>query len=139
LADLGEIEVRFPWRSDIRLTDDFNEGNSAAVKVDESIDVDVVDRLSGILFHMDAGDPDVPSGPVLQFDFQIPICADRIFVLRNLVALREIRIEVVLAGKNGTGSDGTMGGKTHSYDIIDKVEIEYREDAGHSEANRADV
>jgi len=35
----------------------------------------------------------------IHFEFQKPVCANRRFVLRNLIALRQIGIEIIFAGK----------------------------------------
>jgi len=60
-------------------------------------------ELPGVLLEMDPGDP---ATPVLAADFEleVPIPADWQVVLRDLISLRKIGVEVVLAIKLGKGS-----------------------------------
>ena len=55
-----------------------------------------VDALTGVLFHVRAADAHVPRA-ARQIDVQVTVLGEGLLVLRDLIALREIRIEVLLA------------------------------------------
>ena len=56
----------------------------------------VVQALARVLFHVQARDADA-LGPVRALDLNVAVLGDRLVVLRNLVALGQVGIEVVLA------------------------------------------
>jgi hypothetical protein len=57
----------------------------------------VMHRLAGILFQMQAGDTDLADLPAFQLDIDDAAAHDGVGKLADLVALRQIRVEVVLA------------------------------------------
>ena len=56
----------------------------------------VVDRLAGVLLQMQALDAD-RDGFAISVDLDLAFADDRLLVLADLIALRQIGIEVVLA------------------------------------------
>jgi len=56
-----------------------------------------MDRLAGILFQMQALNPDRKALTIIAFAFQHALTDDRELELRDLIALRQIGIEVVFA------------------------------------------
>src|SRR6266536_3092669 len=87
----------------VRLGDDLDQRDAGAVVVDQRV-VGAVDaaggahvqRLAGVLFEMDPGDPEAPH-LALHRHVQVPADAQRLVVLADLIVLRHVRIEVVLA------------------------------------------
>src|ERR1700685_3026931 len=61
------------------------------------------------------------------------------FILTNLIALRQVRIEVTFAIENRVGRYSTMRCETGSNSQFDHATIEDRKDARHPHADRADV
>ena len=57
----------------------------------------LVQRLAGVLFEMRAGDADGLDGAVVEHDFERALRDHRQLVLADLIALRQIRIEIILA------------------------------------------
>ena len=57
----------------------------------------VVHRLAGVLLEMQALDADCERAAVEEIDRHLALADDRLLVLRDLIALRKIRVEVVLA------------------------------------------
>ncbi len=54
----------------------------------------------GVFFQVKAGDADACFGAA-KFDFEPSVGGERQFVLRDLVALGQVRVEVVFAGEAG--------------------------------------
>ena len=57
----------------------------------------VVDRLAGVLLQMQALDADLDRARRRTSIIDLALADDRLLVLADLVALRQVRIEVVLA------------------------------------------
>jgi hypothetical protein len=56
-----------------------------------------VQQFAGILLQMQPLDPYIDGAAAIEFDLDHALAHDRRFVLADLVALRRIRIEIVLA------------------------------------------
>ena len=88
-------------RPQVGLGDDLDERHAAAVVVDVGLAIGVgepfVQRLAGVLFHVDARDADACRVRRRCEARRAPPRRQRLLVLRNLIALRQVRIEVVLA------------------------------------------
>ena len=75
-----------------------------------------MDELTGVFFHVDTGNAHALLGAVFLDDFEPAVLADRVVVHRksarlgNLVALRQVRVEVVLAGPHGVQVDFAIQG-----------------------------
>ena len=96
----------------------FHEGRARAVQVAEAAVLGCgMDVFAGVILHMDTGDADLLR-TVLGFDFQPAVLADGQVELGNLVAGREIRIKVVLAGENGALVDVAVRGQTHQGGVM---------------------
>jgi hypothetical protein len=68
----------------------------------------VVHRLAGVLFEMQALDADLDILELALFvradgDDDLALADDRLLELGNLVALRQVRVEIVLAVEDETG------------------------------------
>ena len=111
LLHLGEVGVGFVGAAHVGLADDFDQRRAAAVQVDVGVAVGileaVVDALAGVVFHVDARDADALVRAV-HHDIDAAVLGQRLIVLRDLVALGQVGIEVVLARearvRRGSGS-----------------------------------
>lgn len=56
--------------------------------------------LAGVLLQVRAGDADALGGAVFQGDVEVALADDGMVHLAGLVALRQVRVEVVLAGEH---------------------------------------
>ena len=127
---------------DDRLGDDLHQRRARAVEVDEAdlpaVGVGPVDELGGVLLEMRAGDPD-RERPVRGVDGQAAPRCQRQVVLADLVALGQVRVEVVLAvpagGRRGRRLDRGAGRE----DMLHGSPIDRRQGARQAEADRADV
>ena len=108
LLQLGQIGVRFVGAAQVGLADDFDERSATAVEIDirvaGRIGEPVVDALAGIVFHVDSGDADAFPDAIHR-DVNVPMLGQRLMVLRDLITLRQIRIEIILASEAGHGTD----------------------------------
>ncbi len=75
----------------------------------------------------------------IEIDFDVAIGADRQLVLTDLIAFRQIRIEIVLARENARSSDFAMGRQAGLDCEIDDFFVQHRQDSGKTSANRAGV
>src|SRR3546814_8050872 len=62
----------------------------------------VVDRLAGVLLQVQALDADLAGLAVLEVEHDGPLADDGVKVLRDLIALRQVGVEVVLADRKST-------------------------------------
>ena len=71
----------------------------------------VVQALAGVFFQVHAGDADA-LGAVRSLDVDVAVFGQRLVVLRDLVALGQVGIEVILAGEDrrlvGSGSSAPL-------------------------------
>ena len=104
VAQRLEEHGRFCGGPEIRLRDDLDERHAAAVVVDirvpSRIRKSLVQRLACVLFHVHAGDADPPDAAGTRRSDEAR-ARQRLVVLRDLIALGEIRIEVVLPREHG--------------------------------------
>ena len=95
-------------------------------------------RLARILFHVHTRDADA-ARPAVRLELDCPGRRKRAVVLRDLVALGEVRIEVVLAREDGDVVDGAAKGVRGAYRQFDGAAVQDGQGARHAEAHRADV
>ena len=100
----------------------------------------VVDRLAGVLLHVDARDADAPRpASAAGLDLEPAARREGLLVLRDLVALREVGVEVVLAREDRARVHLAVGGEGHAQRQLDGAAVEHRQRAGQREADRAGV
>ena len=142
LLQFGEVGVGLVGAAHVGLADDFDERRAAAVQIDVGGAVGIleaiVDALAGVVFHVDAGDADAP-GDAVHDDIDEAVLGEGLVVLRDLVALRKVGIEVVLAGEAGVRADLAVQREGALDGQFDGLAAEHGEGAGKAEADRADV
>jgi hypothetical protein len=110
----GEVLVRFRGRSHVRFADDLGEGHARAVQIDGglrgSISEALVQTLARVFFQVQAGDADffLAFRASYVHRFRCIQFRQRLVILRDLVALRQVRIEIVLPRKNGSFVDAAL-------------------------------
>ena len=130
---------RLLGRAQVGLRHDLDERRAAAVEVDHgrlgARDPPArparVHELRRILLQVRAGDPDA-----VAVDVEMPPGADRLVVLADLVRLRTVGIEVVLAVKLASLGDVAVQGEPDLDRLVDRAGIDRRKRAGMSEADR---
>ena len=104
--------VRYAYASSelahVGLADDFDQRRAAAIEIDVGVAVGILEAfvlaLAGVVFHVDAGDADA-FGCAVDHDIDEAVLGERLIVLRNLVALGQVGIEIILAGETGDRID----------------------------------
>ena len=97
-----------------------------------------MDEFSGILFHVNAGNPDA-QGSAADVDVKITVGGDGQFILGDLVAFGQVRVKVVFAREPAFRLNGAMGCQGHFDGVVHHLFIEHRQYAGHSQAHRTGV
>ena len=95
----------------------------------------IMHQLAGILLHMDAlnADPLVAgdAGLFIGLNIQMAFPDQRVIKLRNLIALRQIRIEIILAVKSAPAVDLGVYGKAGAHGLTNAFCIGHGQHAGH--------
>ena len=95
---------RFIRRSHIGLAHNLHQRRPAAVQVDRRISAGIrqpiMDAFARIFFHVQARDANLLAAPVCLRYLNIAMLGQRLIELRNLIALGQVRIKIVFAGKN---------------------------------------
>ena len=128
----------FGGRAHVRLADDLDERDAAAVVVDVGAAIGIgkpfVQRLARVLFHVDARQADVFSAAGR--DVEAAAERQRPLVLRNLVALRQVRIEVVLPREDRCRLDVAAERERRLDRVVHRLAIEHRQRARQPQAHR---
>src|SRR5579859_5856187 len=135
VAQRAQVLRRLGRRAQVGLADDLDEGHAGAVQVDDAR-VRVVDVLARVLLHVHARDADTPRRAA-HLDVEVPLVAERLVVLADLVALRQVRVEVVLAGEAARRGDGAREGQRGAHRHRDGVRVEHGQRARQPQAHRA--
>ena len=98
----------------------------------------VVDRLAGVLLQMQPLDADVHRLAV-DVDLDLALADDRLLVLADLIALRQIRIEVVLAVEHAAQVDRGLEAEARAHRLRDAFLVDHRQHAGHRRVDQRDV
>ncbi len=99
----------------------------------------IVQALAGILFEMNALDANHAGAAVIQVHGHAALSDDWRLVLADLIALRQIRIEVILSVKNGYQIDLCVEAEAGTDGLSDALLINNREHAGHRRINKRHV
>ncbi len=95
-------------------------------------------RLAGVLFKMKTGDADALFAAVV-IDLDPTAGGEGQFELRNLVALGEVGIEIILPGKTGMLVNGAVESECGAHTQFHGTLIEDGKSARKAEANRAGI
>ncbi len=142
LAQPAEELAGLGGRAQIRFGHDLEERDAAAIEVQVGPAIGIgkafVQGLAGILFEVRPGDPDAPrlAGHLI---LDAPAGGDGPFVLRDLVALREVRIEVVLAREDRHRVDLAIEGVRDPDGELHDPSVQHRQRARQAEAHGADI
>ncbi len=85
--------------------------------------------LAGILFQMRAGDPDALRRAILQHDVHMALGHDGQFVLADLIALRQVGIEVILSREHRHRRDAGGDGQTELHGHSHRGLVQHRQHA----------
>ena len=131
---------RLGGRAHVRLADDLDQGDAAPVVIDVGPAVGIgksfVERLAGVLFHVDARQSDMLY-PAPDRNVETTAERERTFILRNLVTLRQVGIEIILAREDRERLDVASERERRFDRVVDRGTVEDRQRARHAETDRA--
>ena len=97
-----------------------------------------MDALARIVFHMDASDSDA-LGRSVHRNVDPAVLGQRLLVLGDLVALGQIGIKVILAGKAGNRADATVERQRGLNRQFDGSRVQHRQGARQTQADRTNI
>ncbi len=133
---------RVAGRPQVGFGHDLNQWRTAAIEIEVGLPFGIrkalVQRFPGVFLHVHARDAHA-LGRAGRRELESARCRQRQLVLRDLITLRQIRIEVVLASEDRLFVDdaverqGGLGGK------IDRPAVQHRQSPRKPETNRANA
>ena len=96
-------------------------------------------RLAGVLLEMQALDPDRDALGRRHVDDHHALADDRVLVLRDLIALRQIGIEIILAVEDRAQIDLRLEPEAGADRLLDAFLVDDRQHAGHGGVDERDV
>ena len=124
--------------ADIGFGDDLHQRRAGAIQVNAGgAGIALVQRLAGILFQMRAGHADALGAAVLELDIHMAVLDDRQFELRNLIALGQVGIEIVLAREHAALGDLRINRQAELHGHGHGILVQHRQHAGHAQVHRA--
>src|SRR5262249_56585049 len=122
-AQRPQVGARLGGAAQVGLAHDLEERDAAAVEVDQAATgVGVVNVLPGVLLHVDAGQAHTPRRAV-DHDLEPAGRAHGLLVHADLVALRKVGVEVVLAREARVGRDRATGGQAGTDRELDDAAV----------------
>ena len=132
MAQFAKVGGGLFGAANVGARDDFHQTDASTVEIDERhIRVHVVDRFARVLFHMDALDPHEPRGAVANLDQHFAFAHDGFIKLADLIALRQVGVEVVLAVEGGLQVDLGLEAQPGAHGLFDAIFVDHRQHAGH--------
>ena len=98
----------------------------------------IMHQLAGVLLDMDALDPD-PLGLVPHLDLDRALTDQRMVELADLIALRQIGVEIVLAIEPRPFVDLGLDRKAGPHRLADAFAVGHGQHAGHGGIDQADL
>ncbi len=128
----------FFGRTHVRLGNDFQQRRTGAVQIDAGhAAVVFVQALAGVFFKVGAGHADALDGAVFQGDVQVAFAHDRQFHLTDLITLRQVRVEVILAGEHVVLTDLGVDGQAKLDRHLHGFLVQHRQRTGHAQVDEA--
>ena len=134
--------MRLLGAAQVGLGHDLDQGHARAVEVDAAPSARpgeaLVEQLPRVLLHVDPREAHPPVHAVRRRERDEPGRGERPLVLRDLVALREVGVEVVLPLEDRHGLDGAARGEGRAQGQGDRLAVEDGQRPGQPQADRAD-
>ena len=138
LAQAGHIGAGFGWRANIGPRHDLHQRAPAAVEINIGHRrMQIMDRFAGVLLQMNALDTDALLSAIVQFDVQMAFAHDRVIELADLVTLRQIGVEIILAIKARPFVDLCIDGEARPHRLAHAFAVDYRQHARHRGIDQA--
>ena len=98
-----------------------------------------MDRLARILFQMDAFNAHQTRHTGRHFDQHFPLAHDGVVKLADLIALRQVGVEIVLAVKGRTQVDRSLQPQPRAHRLFDAKGVDNRQHARHGRIDKSHV
>ena len=135
LLDIGLGLLR---RAQIGLRHDLHQRHARAVEIDIGIlRMLVVQALARVLLQMQPLDADGDALAAQQIDDDLALADDRALVLADLIALRQVGIEIVLPVEDRSEIDLGLQPEPGADGLGDAVFVDHRQHAGHGGIDQA--
>jgi hypothetical protein len=122
----------------VRLGHDLQQRRASTVQVDTgSAREFFVQAFAGVFFQVRTGDADALDGAVFQGNVQVALADNRQFHLADLVALGQVRVEVVLARKHVVLADLGVNRQAEHHGHAHRFLVQHRQHAGHAQVDQA--
>ena len=92
--------------------------------------------FSGVLFEMQAFDPDITAAAVRQINAKRALTNNRLFELADLIALRQIGVKIVFPVKNTDKIDFGLQAKTCPHRLAHTFMVDHRQHSRHRRINK---
>ena len=120
--NLAHVGDRLGRRAHVRLGDNLEERRAGTIEIDPGHTLKLlVQGFTGVFFQMRPRHADGERPTVLRRDFQVSVVDDRPLELADLIALREVRIKVILAREYRSARNSRIDGEAeddgHAYDF----------------------
>ena len=148
-ADLRGVFRSLATGAQIRLADDLGQGHTSAVVIHQGMGgprqtvAAGMHQLAGVLLHVQTLDADRLQVGVLSFFSDLHLdptfLGDRLVVLGDLIVLREIGIEVLLAVELAVFGDVEVEGHRRLHRVLEHLLVQHRQGAGQTAHHRVDV
>ncbi len=126
--DLLHVSDRLFGGPHVGLGDDLEERRAGAIQIDAArVRKTLVKGLSRILLEVRPRDPDRLCGAVIEHDADRSVADDRMLVLADLIALRQVGIEIILAREDRPRCDLRIDGEAEFDRHAQRLAIEHRE------------
>jgi len=138
-ADFLEVGAGLLRAGDLGLADDLQERSAGAIEIDPaglSAAILVVQQLSCVLLQVHANQADAPR-PLPGIDLQPAFLAERQIILADLIVLRQIGIEVVLAIPLGESGHAAVERQRRLDGKVERAPVHHRQRPRQAETNRA--
>ena len=100
LAQFGDIGCGLFGAANVGAADDFHQGHASAVEIDKRHGrIHIMDRLARVLFQMNTLDAHQAGHAGRHFHQNLTLAHDGVVQLADLVALRQVGVEIILAVK----------------------------------------
>ena len=93
----------------------------------------IVDRFPRVFFEMSTGNTNREQCSIFQRYFKNSLADDGRKKLADLISLWQVRIEIVLAVKNGSLADAGADTQTKFDRVADSFPVQYRQHARHAQ------
>ncbi len=147
-ADVVDIVIGFPGRTKVRLSDNFRQRRARAIQIDVRKAIDIrqsfVNILAGVFFEMQARDLHGHRPPVVRVagfvaigghDLKGAVCRKRLIVLRDLIALGQVGIKIILAREDRSLVDVQSQRQRCARAEFDRAPIQHRQRARQTETH----